>query len=611
MGEQAVQGATSPEEIREFQRAMLLDLDALDRMLAEERFETGVTRYGVEQEMFLVDEDACAAPVGPEVLVQSTDPRLTHELARFNLEANLPPGLLASGFLDELRGELESVLSSVRELAAGQSARPLFTGILPTLHGSDIGLHNMTPSARYDQLNANILAQRGGEIVVFIRGLDELHRRQPDVMLEAANASIQLHIQVDPDGFVDAYNRAQLISAPLLAVSANSPLIMGRRLWHESRIALFELATDVRSDAELARGKRPRVGFGEGWVKESVIELFRADVMSYAVLLTRELGPRPLSELEAGRMPALRALTLHNGTVWRWNRACYGVADQVPHLRIENRVLPSGPTIADEVANAALFYGLMSAPETHFADLKDMSFARVKESFISASRYGIDAPLTWVDGRVGSARELVGRVLLPIAREGLREIGMSESDVATALEPIEERVDRGVNGATWILRAYESLTERGTPEWATRRLTDGLLVGQESGKPVHEWVPLEASRLIPVELDVRHVMRARMATVSPDDPVELADRIFAWEGISHVVVEHDAELVGLVTRDHPAPGRTDVCVRDVMIEPTTVVPDLSLAEARAALGNEPSGCLVVVSDGRVIGTLTEAELAKS
>lgn len=608
MGEQAVQGATSPEEIREFQRGMLLDLDALDRMLAEERFETGVTRYGVEQELFLVDSDSCAAPVGPEVLEGRTDARLTHELARFNLEANLPPGLLAAGFLDELRAELESVLSSVRELAAPHHARPLFTGILPTLHGADIGVHNMTPSPRYDQLNANILAQRGGEIVVFIRGLDEFHRRQPDVMLEAANASIQLHLQVDPDGFVDAYNRAQLIAAPLLAVAANSPLIMGRRLWHESRIALFELATDVRSDAELARGKRPRVGFGEGWVRDSVLELFRADVMSYAVLLTRELGPRPLSELEAGRIPKLRALTLHNGTVWRWNRACYGVADGVPHLRIENRVLPSGPTIADEVANAALFYGLMSAPAEKFGDVTAMSFARVKESFISASRYGIEAPVTWSDGRVGSARELIGRVLLPIAREGLRAIGLGASEVDAALEPIEERVDRAINGAIWMLRAYESLIERGTPEWATRRLTDGLIVGQDSGKPVHEWVPLEASRLVPVELDVRHVMRARMPTLSPDDPIELADRIFAWEGVSHLVVERDAELAGLVSRDHASPGRSDVRVGEVMVEPTCVVPDLSIAEARVALDTARAGCLVVVSDGRVIGTLTHAEL---
>ena len=261
MGEQHVHRATDPAIVRGFTRAMLADLAAFERMLAEGLFETGARRYGMEQEMFLVDAQGRPAPVGPALLASCDDPRLTHELGRFNLEGNLPPGDLGPRFLSALRLELRDVLRSATEHAAPHGARPLLTGILPTLHGADFAPEQMSPSPRYRQLNDNLLAHRGGEMVVFIRGVDELHRRQSSVMLEAANASLQLHLQVDPDDFVAAYNAAQLISAPLLAVAAASPILLGRRLWHETRIALFELSVDARSQAELARGLRPRVGF--------------------------------------------------------------------------------------------------------------------------------------------------------------------------------------------------------------------------------------------------------------------------------------------------------------------------------------------------------------
>ena len=612
MGEQHVHRATDPAIVRGFTRAMLADLAAFERMLAEGLFETGARRYGMEQEMFLVDAQGRPAPVGPALLASCDDPRLTHELGRFNLEGNLPPGDLGPRFLSALRLELRDVLRSATEHAAPHGARPLLTGILPTLHGADFAPEQMSPSPRYRQLNDNLLAHRGGEMVVFIRGVDELHRRQSSVMLEAANASLQLHLQVDPDDFVAAYNAAQLISAPLLAVAAASPILLGRRLWHETRIALFELSVDARSQAELARGLRPRVGFGDDWLRGDLVDLFRADVSRYRVLLTRDPGPDPLRELDAERVPELRALTLHNGTVWRWNRPCYGIAEGVPHLRVENRVLPSGPSIPDEIANAALFYGLMLVRE-RFGDVPArLPFHRAKGAFLAAARHGLDAQLPWLDGRVVGAAELIGRELLPLAREGLRSVGLPRSEIDTVLEPIEERVDRSMTAASWMLDAFEQLAEPHGREQATRFLTQALLDRQASGEPLHRWRPVDPSKARGGPLEVRHVMLPDVSTVHPEDPIELVEAIGRWEGTTFVVVEAVGEVVGLVGTAEEAgdadAGR-DVRVADRMAGRfATIHPDAPLPAARAALEEAEPACLVVISDGRAIGLVTPAAL---
>ena len=370
MGEHAIRRAVDQTEVRAFTRAVLEDIRALDALIAREGIETGITRVGAEQEMYLVGPDYRPSPCAKAVLADIDDERFTTELARFNLEANFSPRRFAGGFLEQLEKEIGDAVATVSAVAARHNARVLLTGILPTLRAEDLGIGNLTPDLRYEHLNEALFRGRDA-ITVVIDGIDSYEGTYDSVVLEGANTSLQLHLQVEPAASAALYNLMQLITAPLLAAATNSPVLLGRRLWHETRIAVFERSLDERSGSQLARGFPTRVSFGNAWISDSIVEIFRDNAARFPVILTRDLEEDSPALVEAGHAPQLAALALHNGTVWRWNRPCYGVADGVAHLRIENRVLPAGPTIADEVANAALFYGMMAALPDAYGDVAE------------------------------------------------------------------------------------------------------------------------------------------------------------------------------------------------------------------------------------------------
>src|SRR5690606_297581 len=353
MGEHQVSEADDAE-LRAFMRAILADVHALEQVIGRGMIESGVRRIGAEQEMFLVDRTLSCAPVSTEVLATANDPRLTTELAKFNLEANLTPQTFGGKCLSNLEAELNDVIAVARKAAAAHDARIVLVCILPTLRKPDLVLDSMTPLPRYFALNKAMHRMRGGQdFHVLIKGKDEFELTHDNVMLEAANTSFQIHFQVDDREFARLYNIAQVVTAPVLAAGVNSPVLTGKRLWNETRVALFQHSVDTRMDAHRARNSRPRVSFGDRWVDDSVLEIFREDIARFRVVLSTALDEDPMETLRAGKAPELKALRLHNGTVYRWNRACYGVVDGVPHLRIENRALPAGPSVVDEVGNAA------------------------------------------------------------------------------------------------------------------------------------------------------------------------------------------------------------------------------------------------------------------
>ncbi|HEX7176972.1 MAG TPA: glutamate-cysteine ligase family protein, partial [Pyrinomonadaceae bacterium] len=417
MGEHHVETSSDDCKVRAFMRALLNDLGALERMLDEGRIESGVRRIGAEQEMFLVDRHMRPAPVAGEVLGRVNDARLTTEIARFNLEANLTPRLLEGDALRRLEGEVGEVIRLVRDGARQFGADVLLAGILPTLRRSDLDLSNITPSPRYYQLNDAIMRMRGGAINAHIKGLEEVNVTSDNIMMLSSNTSFQVHLQVGPEEFVPLYNMAQAVTAPVLAAAVNSPIWLGNRLWQETRLALFQHSADARNSSQLARQFPTRVGFGEGWLRRSVVELFREDIARFRVILTTEVDEDPAEVLARGGVPRLKALGLHNGTVWWWNRPCYGVSEGKAHLRIENRVIPSGPTVLDEVANAAFFTGLMQALPAVYGEIdKLISFDDAKANFLSAARHGLDAQFTWVGGERQTAAGLILEHLLPLAR---------------------------------------------------------------------------------------------------------------------------------------------------------------------------------------------------
>jgi gamma-glutamyl:cysteine ligase YbdK (ATP-grasp superfamily) len=484
MGEHNVEQQVDEKKAQAFMKALLDDLRALAFMLEDGRIEKGVRRIGAEQEMFLIDRYLRPAAVSLDVLKQANDPRLTTEIARFNLEANLTPVDLKNDCFSRMEQELVELLALARNSAATHGADILLAGILPTLQKSDLTLDNLTPSARYHELDRGVIRLRGGPLSIHIKGLDELHLEHDNIMMESCNTSFQIHYQTSAEEFTNHYNVAQAITAPVLAVSVNSPYLFGHRLWQETRVALFQHSTDERSRPQLARNQPTRVSFGDGWLKNSVIELFHDQIIRFRPIMFAQPDENPFAVLARGETPSLSALRLHNGTVWRWNRACYGVTDGVAHLRIENRALPSGPTVVDEIANAAFFTGLMTAlPETYGDISKQMAFDDAKLNFFRAARHGLDAQFHWIDGRGHNAASLILDHLLPIAREGLVSAQVANAEIDKYLGIIQERAQSRQTGSRWTTKSLAAIGSSLSKDARQRRLTSEILANQKHGEP--------------------------------------------------------------------------------------------------------------------------------
>jgi CBS domain-containing protein len=595
-------------------------------MLEGDLLESGVRRIGSEQEMFLVDPNLGPAPVAQEVLGRLRDERFVAEIARFNLEANLTPRLLSGNCFRLMEGELAEALGLAREGARACGADVLLGGILPTLAISDLRLENITPRQRYHELNRVIGDLRGGTFSAYIKGRDELHIKHDNILLASCSASFQVHLQVNPLEFAAAYNVAQLIAAPVLAAAVNSPLLFGRRLWQETRLALFQHSNDSRTSAQQSRSQPPRVGFGEGWLKDSVIELFREQIARFRVIMTVTPDEDPLAVLARGEVPSLSALRLHNGTIWPWNRACYGVSEGRPHLRIENRALPGGPTVLDEVANAAFFIGLMTALPGEYGDVsRALAFDNAKANFFAAARYGLKAQFRWVGGKRHTAAALILEHLLPLAREGLRQSGVDAADIERYLGTLEERVRSGQTGARWMLRSLAAMGDEGTSDLRQRKLAAAILERQQGVEPVHHWAVIRAydsETWRQSHHTVGHLMSTDLFTVRPDDLVEMVARVMEWRDVRHVPVEDSAgRLVGIVSHRSLlrllSEGRAGaagelVAVRQIMnTDPVSVAPTTPVSEAVELMRKQRIGSLPVVEDGRLVGIVTVYDFLES
>jgi hypothetical protein len=482
----------SPEDYGRFSQKLKENLQALRTLLERPGFGVGPCTIGAELEMFLVDPLGYPLPVNRQVLGQTVDPRVTLEINRFNLETNLRPSPLAGRPFSALRAEFEDSLSEVRRAAATQGARVVVTGILPTLREADLGSGALTGMPRYRALSAAIRHRKNAPFQVSIAGEDSLSLSWDDVTLEGANTSLQFHLRVAPAEFARMYNAAQLVTAPVLAVSTNSPLFLGRRLWDETRVALFPQAVDDRGEPEESGfASHSRVTFGHGWVRQGALELFSEAVALHAPLLP-VVGPEsPLELVKQGQLPGLDELRLHQSTIWNWNRAIYD-PKAGGHLRIEFRALPAGPSVVDMVANGALLLGLtLGLAGQMEALLPGMPFTHARGNFIRAAKQGMDAVLLWPSETGPSPQpvavtELVLRVL-PVARRGLVEAGVEPAEADAMLGLIEARVAARRSGATWQRLMLAKLEAQMPKADALGALLERYLQRAESGAPVHEW----------------------------------------------------------------------------------------------------------------------------
>ena len=415
---------------QQFTDHLLNDLEALEEMLRQQLFEKGVTRIGAEQEFCLIDYSLRPAMKATDMLEHLNDEHFTTELARFNLELNLDPLVLKEGALSALENNLVSKLTKANKTAHSLGAKIILTGILPTISKSDIEIENISPRERYRRLNEAILAARASDFKFHISGIDELIDSHDNVLFESCNTSFQVHYQIEPDTTPSLYNWAHAISGPVLAAATNSPLFLGKRLWKETRIALFQQSADTRKSLSPYREEQERVTFGKDWERESALHIFQDIVSRYSVLLPIEIQEDSMKAVRDGGIPALKALSTHNGTIYRWNRLCYGITEGAPHLRIENRYLPSGPTIADEVANAAFWIGLMHGMPDRYKNIHDkMNFADVRNNFFSAAKLGLQSQFNWPDEQLVTAQDLILNELLPIAENGLKKARLNDQDI--------------------------------------------------------------------------------------------------------------------------------------------------------------------------------------
>ena len=492
MGQEVERREFSREDRTRYREKVRRCLDVFARMLRESRFDFEKPMTGLEVELNLVDEACDPAMKNAEALEAIADPDFVTELGQFNLEINVKPRRLSGGGITSFEEDVRSSLNAADDKAARVGAHLLMVGILPTLRLQHMHPDTLSANPRYRLLNDQIFAARGEDLEIAIQGADRLRVTADSIMPEAACTSMQLHTQVSPDDFPTYWNASQAVAGVQLAIGANSPFLFGKELWAETRIALFEQATDTRSEELKSQGVRPRVWFGERWIT-SIFDLFEENVRYFPALLPITDDEDPVAMLDGGDTPSLAELRLHNGTIYRWNRPVYDVVRGVPHLRVENRVLPAGPTVVDMLANAAFYFGLVRALVDDERPLwSQMSFGAAEENFHAGARDGITAEVYWPGIGGIRATELVLRRLLPRAREGLSRWGIDQAESDRLLGVIEQRCLTGRNGATWQTQTFHRLFDAGEMDRfdALREVVRRYAEHMHGNQPVHEW-PVE------------------------------------------------------------------------------------------------------------------------
>ncbi len=618
MGEQSVKSISDLRQRANFLRHILTDIDAFDRMVSERLFETGIQRIGAEQEFCITNRNWEPEDASAELLEALNDPHFTTELAKYNLELNLDPVELKADAFEQMEHQLRTLMGRAEEEAENRNMHIILTGILPTITPRHIEFEHMTPNPRFAELNRIMRELKGGDFELNIQGVDQLIAKHDSIVFEACNTSFQAHLQVELAEAVAQYNWSQAIAAPVLAICANSPLLLGKELWAETRIALFQQSIDIRSGSTLIREQQPRVTFGTRWLRESISEIFKEDIARFTFLVAGDIEHDSLADLNAGRIPELKALRMHNGTVYRWNRPCYGVANGVAHLRIENRYIPSGPTILDEMANFAFWVGLMKGmPDEYSRIWEKMDFKRVKANFINAANNGMESKLQWM-GKVVDTKQLIQDEFLPIAETGLRKAGINDASIRNYLGVIRQRLGSR-NGAQWMKSANRDLKEGHLKDVSLRRMTALMHRNQSSGKPVGEWDLASKDQLTGKELKLQYVyqiMSSDPQTVHEHDLVELVEKILEWRDFNQVPVENVAgECIGIITKTNLNQARqahgsfgnmfaNEVMERNVI----TIDPNDHIQTAKNLMIEKGIGSLPVVHKGKLVGVISKFDV---
>jgi gamma-glutamyl:cysteine ligase YbdK (ATP-grasp superfamily) len=491
LGKYIEQTQFTARDFEQYRKRLNESLKALKILLAQPDFGRGAPSFGAELELYIINEQGAAKPDNIALLDLVNDKQLTLELNRFNIEYNFMPVAQDKAPFTKIKKQMIDVLNCLDESAKNMQARILPIGILPTLQTKDLGLKALTELPRYLLLAKTLRRKRGSDFHIHISGEDVLDIHWPDVSPEGAATSFQFHYRVNPGDFADAYNAAQLTIPLVLALSANSPFFLGRKLWQETRIALFKQATDCRTKYAVDNHFPARVFYGLGWIRKDIYELFAEAVYLFDPILPVCSEENPFAQLRAGQAPSLSELRLHVGSIWNWNRPIYDPLDN-GHLRIELRALPAGPTPINMLASAALMSGLMRGLQGHLINiLPAIPFYYTQKNFYRAAKYGLNACLFWPHLRTGKLQERpvisILKDLLPCAEDGLSQLGIEETEIRQQMEIINAGLESRMNGAQWQINVFDKLIQNEDRKTALAQLVELYYRQYQTGKAVHEW----------------------------------------------------------------------------------------------------------------------------
>ncbi len=614
MGDLNVRKLSNKKSKAHYIHHLLNDIEALEIMIKNEIIEEAPIRIGAEQEFCLIDKDFLPTNNALDVLKAINDEHFTTEIGNYNLEANLDPIELKGECFSKLHNQLKNLLNKAKEEALKKDTKIILTGILPSFTLDSITEDKMTPLKRYSVLNDAVKETRKQDFNIHIKGVDELNLLHDSVMLEGCNTSFQMHLQVNPKTFIDTYNWAQAIAGPVLSACTNSPLLFGKELWSETRIALFTQSVDTRANSFLLNEKQSRVSFGNHWQTGAITDIFKDNISRFRSFITTDFMKDSVDVLKNKKVPKLRALKLHNGTVYPWNRVCYGVNDGKPHLRIENRYIPSGPTTRDEIANMVFWVGLMHGKSKQYESIHEKwDFKDVKTNFFNAARYGMATQFYW-NGKYVSSFDLISDELLPMAYKGLYRLGISPKDAEYYLKIIENRI-ASHNGSEWITRSYRYLTKTHKRFESMQLLTSKIYEKQELGYPVSTWRILRGDTLDVVKKDnriVKHKMSSDIFSVDKNDSIKLVLNIMKWKNIHHMpVINNDRELIGLISWTDVINYVENIQEQHLSVkklmktELITIGEDQSIKLAKKLMQQHSIHCLPVIKYGKLIGMITQ------
>lgn len=617
MGDFRVRSITDKADRYRMYEYALKDIEAFERMWHENAFIQNPIKIGAEQELCIVDKNYEPSKSALDLLRAIDDPHYTNELGLFNLEINLDPINLNANCFSVTEQNLLNLVQKGREKAKSIDEQILMTGILPTISPKHLHFDYMTPIPRYETISQMLYNIRGGQFEIYLQGVDELIASLGSVLFEACNTSFQLHLQIKPREFVSKFNWSQMIAGPVLSACVNSPLLFGRELWAESRIALFKQSLDTRSSKNHLRKKLPRVYFGNDWLHDSPVNLWKNELMRFPLLLTSDDLEDSNEILDKGGIPALRAIRLHNGTTYTWNRLCYGPGNEA-HLRIECRYIPAGPSVIDEIANFAFWVGLMNAvPENWENSIKEIPFKEVKGNFIKASRTGLSSVFNWY-GKNVPARQLILETLLPMAKEGLLRCEIDSEDIEKYLGIIEQRVIKEQTGSNWIIKNYRDLYDK--KNTARKELVAQMIEYQNENVPVHQWGSASQKNIMPsiwenkIEYSVGNLMSTDIFTVHEDASLSFVEQIMNWNNIHHLPVEnHAGNLIGIITdgilkKSKKSKKPFKYAAEIMLTNLVSVNKDISITDLRATFSKHNLSGLPVVYKDKLIGMITTNDL---